>query len=74
MSSLSSSANFTSTSTSWSSHDSTTLLIDMLGTCGGHRRHMPSVLEAVCCSAEKLHDLEFADETFQAAAGNCVLN
>ena len=35
---------------------------------------MPGVLEAVCCSAEKLQDLEFADESFQAAARNCVPN
>ena len=50
-----------STSTSWSSHDSTTLLIDTISTCGGHCRPMPSVLEAVCCSAEKLQILELAD-------------
>ena len=31
---------------------------------------MPSVLEAVCCSAEKLQILEFADLSYQAAAGN----
>ena len=74
MSSLSSSTNFTSTSTSRSSHDSTTLHIDPLSTCAGHSKPMHIDHEAECCNAEKLNDLEFADQTFQAAAGNCVLN
>ena len=74
-SSSSSSTIFDSTSTSWSSQDScSTLLIDTVCTCGGHCRPMPSVLEAVCCSVEKLQHLEFADDSFQAVTGNCVLN
>ena len=68
------STTFSSTNTSWSSQDSTSLLVDTVCTCGGHCRPMPSVLEAVCCSVEKLKHLEFADDSFQAVTGNCVLN
>ena len=61
LSNLCSGATFTSTSASWSSNDSSNLLICAICTCGSHCRPMSCVLEAMCSSADKLHDLEFAD-------------